>query len=88
MQATLAAVRPAMVFALLGTTRARARHARRQRGRVGYETVDYGLTMLLYAAAAALWLPPAVRVPLGGWSGGGRRQRLPCGAGAGGACAA
>jgi uncharacterized protein YbjT (DUF2867 family) len=47
---TLARLRPAVVFALLGTTRARA-------GREGiadpYETVDYGLTRLLLDAALA-----------------------------------
>jgi nucleoside-diphosphate-sugar epimerase len=52
MAATMRALRPDLVFALLGTTRSRAREARQHRGRdEGYEAVDYGLTMLLYAAA-------------------------------------
>jgi len=52
MRATLAALRPSLVFALLGTTRARARRVARERGTVeDYETVDYGLTMLLCQAA-------------------------------------
>jgi uncharacterized protein YbjT (DUF2867 family) len=50
MRATLGAVRPDHVFALLGTTRARA-------GREGlgapYEAIDYGLTALLLAGAVA-----------------------------------
>jgi uncharacterized protein YbjT (DUF2867 family) len=50
--ARLAALRPAAVFALLGTTRARGREAA-QRGAVEtYETVDYGLSRLLLDAAA------------------------------------
>jgi uncharacterized protein YbjT (DUF2867 family) len=48
MASTLAARRPSVVFALLGTTRARA-------GREGvtdpYETIDYGLTEMLRAGA-------------------------------------
>jgi nucleoside-diphosphate-sugar epimerase len=52
MTATLSAVRPDLVFALLGTTRARARQARSAGGgNQGYEVVDYGLTMLLLEAA-------------------------------------
>jgi uncharacterized protein YbjT (DUF2867 family) len=52
MATTLASIRPDLVFALLGTTRLRARRARRERGLdEGYEAVDYGLTMLLYHAA-------------------------------------
>lgn len=52
MSATLTALRPDLVFALLGTTRARARQARRAGGGdEGYEVVDYGLTMLLLGAA-------------------------------------
>ena len=54
MTATLAALRPATVFALLGTTRARGRAAaRRGGGAESYETVDYALTMRLVRAAAA-----------------------------------
>ena len=52
MAATLAALGPDLVFALLGTTRARTRRARTRGGRdEGYEAVDYGLTMLLLRAA-------------------------------------
>ena len=54
MAATLEALRPSHVFALLGTTRARAREEARATGReTSYETVDYGLTMLLYTAIGA-----------------------------------
>jgi nucleoside-diphosphate-sugar epimerase len=49
MTATLAARRPAAIFALLGTTRARMSAARGVD--VGYEAVDYGLTALLRRAA-------------------------------------
>jgi uncharacterized protein YbjT (DUF2867 family) len=53
--------RPRVVFALLGTTRARAARARRE-GRdpaaESYEAVDYGLTSLLLGAAARLDPPP------------------------------
>lgn len=49
---TLRALRPTLVLALLGTTRARARGE--GKGAIeGYETVDYGLTMMLLAAARA-----------------------------------
>jgi nucleoside-diphosphate-sugar epimerase len=52
MTATLRMLRPAVIFALLGTTRSRSRTARRSGGSdASYESVDYGLTMLLYAAA-------------------------------------
>jgi uncharacterized protein YbjT (DUF2867 family) len=54
MAATLRQFRPDAVFALLGTTRARARRASGQGGGdQGYEAVDFGLTMLLYRAAEA-----------------------------------
>ncbi len=54
MTATIHRLRPDLVFALLGTTRARARDARRSRGAdEGYDAVDYGLTALLYRAVAA-----------------------------------
>ena len=53
MTATLTAARPTMVFALLGTTRARGRRARAGGAVDTYETVDYGLTMLLLRAAVA-----------------------------------
>lgn len=51
MQATLAALGPDLVFALLGTTRARARRAARAHAIETYETIDYGLSMVLYEAA-------------------------------------
>jgi uncharacterized protein YbjT (DUF2867 family) len=51
MQATLVALRPDLAFALLGTTRARASRAARSGAMETYETIDYGLTMVLYEAA-------------------------------------
>ena len=49
---TLTRLRPTLVFALLGTTRARAR--REGRGAVdAYEAIDYGMTMMLRDAAEA-----------------------------------
>jgi len=46
--------RPALVFALLGTTRARRRRAHREgRPDESYHAVDYGLTALLMRATAA-----------------------------------
>lgn len=54
MAATLARLQPAWVFALLGTTRARARRAARMGldpAAETYEAVDYGLTSLLVRAA-------------------------------------
>jgi nucleoside-diphosphate-sugar epimerase len=51
--ATLARLRPAVVFALLGTTR-----ASRKRDHSTYETVDYGLTALLLRAARACGASP------------------------------
>lgn len=54
----LAECRPEVVFALLGTTRARGAAAARD-GRVeSYETVDRDLTLELLRAAEALALPP------------------------------
>jgi uncharacterized protein YbjT (DUF2867 family) len=51
MTATLRRLRPTLVFALLGTTRARAkREARPGAPRDAYESVDYGLTALILAA--------------------------------------
>ncbi|MGZ8378846.1 MAG: NAD(P)H-binding protein [Gemmatirosa sp.] len=47
---TLVALRPAAVFALLGTTRKRVRAIEARGGRESYETVDYGLTALLLRA--------------------------------------
>jgi uncharacterized protein YbjT (DUF2867 family) len=52
MRAALTALQPSLVFALLGTTRSRAKRAARERGVVEtYQTVDVGLTLLLYEAA-------------------------------------
>jgi uncharacterized protein YbjT (DUF2867 family) len=47
---TLLRWQPTHVFALLGTTRKRARAARRAAGNDSYETVDYGLSALLLQA--------------------------------------
>lgn len=51
MAETLRELQPAVVFALLGTTRARARAAAKRGRTETYETVDYGLTALLLRAA-------------------------------------
>ena len=54
---TLTRLRPRLVFALLGTTRARAK--REGRGAVeAYETIDYGMTMMLRDAAQACGCRP------------------------------
>ena len=54
MRATLARERPTHVFALLGTTRARARDAGRASAVADtYDAVDYGLTAMLLRGAAA-----------------------------------
>ncbi len=52
MAGTLAELQPDLVFALLGTTRARGKKADSAAPET-YETVDYGLTRLLVDAAAA-----------------------------------
>lgn len=52
MTATLIARRPTALFALLGTTRSRARAAGLGAAQ-GYEQIDYGLTALLVRAAQA-----------------------------------
>jgi nucleoside-diphosphate-sugar epimerase len=52
LRATLERVRPTHVFALLGTTRARARAAGTTAADA-YEAIDYGLTALLLAATRA-----------------------------------
>ena len=49
---TLRRLRPTLVFALLGTTRARA-HREGMGAVQAYETIDYGLTMMLRDAAEA-----------------------------------
>ncbi len=61
MAATLARLRPTLVFALLGTTRARMRAVAARGGdpdEAGYEAVDYGLTALLLRAAAGCGTSP------------------------------
>lgn len=52
MRATLAALEPTAVFALIGTTRKRARAENIEGDR--YQAIDYGLTELLYQAARDL----------------------------------
>ncbi len=67
MQATLAALRPSLVFALLGTTRARAKEAEKRHedaASQSYEAVDYGLSAILLRASVRVNdggdpLPPA-----------------------------
>lgn len=54
MTARLVALAPTLVFALLGTTRARARTAAARGERADYDAVDYGLTALLLRAAVAV----------------------------------
>jgi uncharacterized protein YbjT (DUF2867 family) len=55
MDATLARLRPTLVFALLGTTRARGRaEARAGLEASTYEKVDYGMTAMLMHAASLL----------------------------------
>lgn len=56
MRQTLARVAPDVVFALLGTTRARGRKAGAEAPET-YETVDYGLTRLLLDASVASGQP-------------------------------
>ncbi len=53
MAETLRRLRPDLVFALLGTTRARGRVAAARGAVDTYESVDYGLTRLLLDAAVA-----------------------------------
>jgi uncharacterized protein YbjT (DUF2867 family) len=50
LQDTLDRWQPTHIFALLGTTRSRARKARKQGRADSYETVDYGLTAMLLRA--------------------------------------
>lgn len=58
-RSALAAVQPSHVFSLLGTTRSRAREEEARRGgEVSYETVDFGLTKLLFDACTQLSTPP------------------------------
>lgn len=55
---TFERLRPSLVFALLGTTRARGRQAASRGAEESYETVDYGLTAMLLQAAGAVEPPP------------------------------
>jgi nucleoside-diphosphate-sugar epimerase len=57
MGATLRALKPTVVFALLGTTRARGRAASAE-AKETYESVDYGLTSILLEAAASCGSDP------------------------------
>ncbi len=54
MTSRLAELSPTHVFALLGTTRARARAAAARGEQADYEAVDYGLTMVLLRAACVV----------------------------------
>jgi nucleoside-diphosphate-sugar epimerase len=59
MTAALERIRPDVVFALLGTTRARARAESAAAGkRVDYETVDFALTVILLRAALRAGIRP------------------------------
>ena len=59
MARTMARLRPDFVFALLGTTRARAARDERATGKsTGYEEVDYGLSALLLHATRAAGVRP------------------------------
>jgi uncharacterized protein YbjT (DUF2867 family) len=51
MERTMALELPALVFALLGTTRKRAREEKRAGRIASYEAIDYGLTSMLLRAA-------------------------------------
>lgn len=53
MTRTLTSLQPTHVFALLGTTRARAKRSAAHGAAETYETVDYGLTAMLVRAAVA-----------------------------------
>jgi len=58
MAATLARVKPTIVFALLGTTRRRARKAAERGATESYASVDHGLTRLLLDAAVTSGAQP------------------------------
>jgi nucleoside-diphosphate-sugar epimerase len=58
MTATMARVRPDLLFACLGTTQKRGRAARARGAVETYETVDYGLTVMLLDAAKAADVAP------------------------------
>lgn len=55
---TFGRLRPTLVFALLGTTRARSKAAASKGEEAGYLKIDYGLTRILIDAAATLEAPP------------------------------
>ena len=59
MARTMARLRPDFVFALLGTTRARAARDERATGKsTGYEAIDYGLSALLLQSVRAAGIRP------------------------------
>ncbi|MBK8173319.1 MAG: NAD(P)H-binding protein [Sandaracinaceae bacterium] len=61
MIATMKRIKPTLVFALLGTTRARAKRATkegRDAAKESYEAVDYGLTAMMLRACLAAELHP------------------------------
>lgn len=59
MTATIARLEPTHVFALLGTSRKRARHSsREEERRAPYEAVDYALTSMLLKACVASGIRP------------------------------
>ena len=61
MARTMGRLRPDVVFALLGTTRARTARDERATGKAaGYDAVDYGLSALLLRAARSAGIRPLV----------------------------
>ncbi len=73
LQCRLKQLTPDLVFALLGTTKARVRASKRVGVRESYESVDYGLTvMLLQAALACEPQPRFVYLSAAGVSEGAR----------------
>ncbi|MBI4520975.1 MAG: NAD(P)H-binding protein [Gemmatimonadetes bacterium] len=76
MAESLRRLQPTLIFALLGTTRARGRAARRKGGPLEtYESVDYGLTMLLLRAVKSS--APAARFIYLSSIGAGSRSANP-----------
>lgn len=78
MRATLQSLAPTMVFALLGTTRSRAKASEKSGdGASDYEAVDYGLTaMLLRAAEAVPTRPVFIYLSAAGVTDTARNQYL------------
>jgi uncharacterized protein YbjT (DUF2867 family) len=58
MTATMRLLAPELIFALLGTTRARSKADKKQGIESSYEIVDYGLSKLLMDAACAAEITP------------------------------